>query len=141
MGAGHPGRLHPGVSLRVPLAVLLAAAVGVRLVQVPGSGVLSVFRVHRVDLRPDMFFLHSRSLAVLCGQYIRVGAIRVAHGQRDMCSDDNTLDVVRLLRSSDSVERSAAYALAYGSVSTVCGTLYRLSGGNARFRVQIIHRL
>lgn len=43
------------------------------------SGLLSILCVCGVHIRYYMSALHPRAVAVLCGQHIRVGAVRVAH--------------------------------------------------------------
>lgn len=43
------------------------------------AGIFCVLRVHRTHIRHDLLPLHPGSLAVLCCQYVRLGAVCLAH--------------------------------------------------------------
>lgn len=80
------------------MAVLVARKVYLRQLQVPRigkligleylmkkkysqiPGVLSILHMHRPDQRHDLLPLYPGPLALLCGEHLRLGAVRVAHG-------------------------------------------------------------
>ena len=123
------------------MAVLLIAAFCVRFVQIPGPGVFGVLRVHSIDLGHAVLLLHTRTLAFLRCQHVRVGAICVAHGQGHLCSNHHPVDAIRVLRSRSKTEGREAHAGPFGLVQAVCRSLHRVSRRDSRVWVQIVHRV
>lgn len=98
MGFGNFGGLHIRIPFRVPVALLLTPPFSLRLIQISRLGLLDILRVHSVNLRHVVLFFHTGALVVFRCKYLCLGAICLAHGQRDMCPYDYSLGIVRLLR-------------------------------------------
>ena len=80
------------------MAILVARKIYLRQLQVPRigkfdristylfmkylqiSGVLSILHLHRPDQRHDLLPLHPGPLALLRGEHLRLGPVRLAHG-------------------------------------------------------------
>lgn len=60
------------------------------------TGVFSIFCIRGSYFRHDMLPVHTCPLAIFRGQYLRLGTIRMASGQRNMFANCLTLVAFRI---------------------------------------------
>merc|ERR1711936_643916 len=67
-----------------PLALLVARQIDLRQLQISRTGFFSFLHLYCSDQRHDLLSLHTGPLAVLRGQHLRVGPVRLAHREGDL---------------------------------------------------------
>lgn len=104
-------------------------------------GLFISFHLHRHHQWFSLLIFYSRSVDLLRGVDLRVDSVCMdTHRKGHLSAHHYSLASVRMDGSENSMERQPKHAT-FGSVSTLCRTLHRLSRCYIRIRLQKLHRI